>query len=105
MPWALRPCLASVAASALMVTAVPAQNLTDRPTPLSMLRPLSRLDLNHREALTLFTLGLVQERQNRLLEAVRSFEEAARLEPDAAPVHKTLIPLYFALDRKDQALV
>jgi tetratricopeptide (TPR) repeat protein len=46
----------------------------------------------------------LRERAHDLLGAVRCFEEAAALDPDAAPVHKALIPLYVALDRPSDAL-
>jgi len=39
-----------------------------------------------------------------LLEAALAFEKAARLDPEAAPVFKALIPLYLAMDRTADAL-
>jgi tetratricopeptide (TPR) repeat protein len=63
-----------------------------------------RRELDHVEALKLYGLGAIAERHNRLIEAVRSYEEAARLDPDAAAPLRALAPLYLALDRTDEAL-
>jgi tetratricopeptide (TPR) repeat protein len=68
------------------------------------LKPASRAELDHVEALKLYALGTLRERQNRLLEALHAFEEARRLDPESASIHRALIPLYFALDRLDDAL-
>ena len=48
--------------------------------------PRTAEELNQREALKQYALGLICERDNRFLEAVRCFEEAIRLDPEAAPV-------------------
>jgi tetratricopeptide (TPR) repeat protein len=76
----------------------------DRPTPAVPLRPRTREEMDHHEAQQLFALGLLQERDSRLLEAVATFEKARNLDPDSAVLHKTLVPLYLALDRNDDAL-
>jgi tetratricopeptide (TPR) repeat protein len=68
------------------------------------LKPATRQELDHLEAVKLYGLGVVREHQNRLLDATRIFEEARRYDPDSAAVHRALIPLYFALDRIDDAL-
>lgn len=68
------------------------------------LRPLTRQQLNQREALKLYASGLIWQREDRLLEAVRALERSIDLDPDAAPVHKGLISLYLALDRHREAL-
>src|SRR5438105_4551087 len=67
-------------------------------------RPADRRELDHVEALKAFALGAVAERGHRLVEAVRAYEEAARLDPDAAAPLRALAPLYLALDRADDAL-
>jgi tetratricopeptide (TPR) repeat protein len=76
----------------------------DRPALHVPVRAATRQELDHRDAMKLYALGLLQERRNQLVEAVRSFEAARRLDPDAASVHKALIPLYLALERVEDAL-
>ena len=76
----------------------------DPPTRQASLKPATRQELDHLEALKLYGLGAIQERQNRLIEAMHTFEEARRLDPESAAIQRTLIPLYFALDRLDDAL-
>src|SRR5262249_35701017 len=41
---------------------------------------------------------------NRFLEATQLFERAVKLDAEAAPLHRALIPLYVALHRLDDAL-
>src|SRR5438105_727254 len=67
-------------------------------------KPTSRAELDHLEALRLYAQAVIHERNNRLIEAARTYEEALRLDPEAAPVHKALVHLYLALDRADDAL-
>jgi tetratricopeptide (TPR) repeat protein len=76
----------------------------DRPRIHVSLRTPTKQDLDHREALKLYGLGMMHERANRLLEAVRVFEQAKQLDPEAAPVYRALCPLYLALDRVDDGL-
>jgi tetratricopeptide (TPR) repeat protein len=76
----------------------------ERPAPYVALKPATRQELDHAEALKLYGLAVLQERNNRLLEAVRLLEEARRLDPDAAAVVKALFPLYLALDRVEDGL-
>jgi tetratricopeptide (TPR) repeat protein len=64
----------------------------------------SAVDAAHAEALRLYAAGLMQERRNRLLEAIRTYEKAARVAPKAAAIHRALVPLYLATGREDDAL-
>jgi tetratricopeptide (TPR) repeat protein len=59
---------------------------------------------NRRQARTLYGAGLLNARNNHLLEATRQLEEAWKLDPTAAPVGRALIPLYLTLGRADDAL-
>jgi tetratricopeptide (TPR) repeat protein len=77
---------------------------TDLPTPAAPLKPATKEELDHLEALRLYGLGVVREHQNRLIEAMHTFEEASRLDPESAAIHRALIPIYFGLDRLDEAL-
>lgn len=67
-------------------------------------KALSRRALERREALKLYGAGLMCERDNRLLEAAKRFEEAQQLDPKSTAIHKALIPLYLALERPGDAL-
>ena len=75
----------------------------DRPRPHVPLKPATKQDLDHAEALKLYARAVAAEQDSRLLEAIKSYEAAARLDPDAAAPHKALVPLYFAVDRADDA--
>jgi tetratricopeptide (TPR) repeat protein len=77
---------------------------SDRDLPRTASRPRTRAEHQHAEALTLYSVGLLHEKANRLVQAVKTLEEAVQLEPEAAPIHKALISLYLALDRGDDAL-
>src|SRR4051794_259339 len=76
----------------------------ERPARHVPSKPISRKDLDRREAQRLFGVGVLHERKNRLVEAVKSFEAAGRLDPDSAAILRSLIPLYLGLDRVDDAL-
>jgi tetratricopeptide (TPR) repeat protein len=94
--------LGAVLLALLAAPALRAQG--DRPEPFTPARPETREELNRREALKLYGLGVFHERDNRLLAAVRAYEDAARLDPEAAAPYKALAPLYLGLDRLDDAL-
>jgi tetratricopeptide (TPR) repeat protein len=84
---------------------VPAQTIdAEPPARHKPIKPVTRQELDHLEAVKLYGRGVALEHKNRLLEATRTFEEARRLDPDSAAIPRTLIPLYFALDRIDDAL-
>lgn len=85
----------------LLIAAVGSAQEPARPAPPLK---LPTRELNRREALKLYALGLLSERDSRYLEAVRTFEEALSLDPEAAEVYRALIPLYLALERADDAL-
>lgn len=76
----------------------------ERPRPFAPLRPESREDLNRREARCLYALGMLRQRQDRLVDALRHMEEARALDPEAAAVQRGLVPLYQALGRSEDAL-
>jgi len=104
MPPSLRswpaPLWALLAAAPLFAQ-VPA---ADKPAPAAPARPASRQDLDHTEALKRYGQGLVREKHSQLLAAIRCYEEAARLDPDAAAPLKALVPLYLGVDRVEDAL-
>ena len=76
----------------------------DRPALYVPLKPLTRQQIERRDSLKQYALGLLLERADRLPEALKAFEEAARLDPDAAPVFKAQLPLLVSLGRDKDAL-
>jgi tetratricopeptide (TPR) repeat protein len=90
--------------SLLVVAPLFAQQSRELPPVHVPVHPAGKGEIDHVEALKLYGLGVVAERHNRLIEAVRSYEEAARLDPKAAAPLRALAPIYLALDRTDDAL-
>ena len=58
----------------------------------------------NRAALKLYTKALLQKGEHRYLEALRTLEEARRLDPKAAGIQKNLGLLHHLLDQTDEAL-
>jgi tetratricopeptide (TPR) repeat protein len=98
--WALGGLLLVLAGPVLAVTG----DGEERPALHVPSKPLSRQDLDRREAQRLYALGALHERKNRLVEALKAFEAARRLDPASAAILRALIPLYLAMDRIDDAL-
>ncbi len=76
----------------------------DKPAPFEPKSPAPQDDLDRKEALCVYAEGLLHERNTRIFEAVRAFERTVALDPTAAEPLRSLVPLYNALDRKDDAL-
>ena len=87
----------------LMTTAMQLQ-LEDAPKKVGPLPKLTS-DSKREEAIKLYGSGLLYEKENRLLDALRSFEKAMELDPAALSPRKSLIPIYMSLDRIEDALV
>jgi tetratricopeptide (TPR) repeat protein len=106
MPLSVRTILAAgaVLLAAGGLSAQAQQIGEDRPTVLVPARPATRQELDHLEALKLYALAVSQEREGKLVESLRTYEAAGRLDPDAASIHRGLAGLYLALDRLDDAL-
>ncbi|MBM4071173.1 MAG: tetratricopeptide repeat protein [Planctomycetes bacterium] len=101
-------CLRMLVAGAILIAtpcAATAQELWhDRPKEYVPARPPTQKELDRREALNAYVLGLLCEREDRLLEAIQAYEKAARLDPEAAPVFKAMVPFYMAMERINEAL-
>jgi tetratricopeptide (TPR) repeat protein len=81
-----------------------AQNLfVERPQPY-VGPPPTQKEKDRRESLYKYTYGLLCEKEDRLLEALSSFEDAAKLDPEAPGVFKAQVPLLLLLDRPRDAL-
>jgi tetratricopeptide (TPR) repeat protein len=74
------------------------------PAPFVSHRLVSKQEKNRREALELYGIGMWCVAHNRLFEAMEHFENGTKLDPEAAPIAKALIPLYLALNRTQEAL-
>jgi tetratricopeptide (TPR) repeat protein len=101
----LRSTLWALAALAVLPVSLRAQTspLQDV-VPERLIRKPTRAELDRLEALTLYGKATELELENRLPEALRTLEKAARLDPASAAVPRALLPLYLALDRQQDAL-
>jgi tetratricopeptide (TPR) repeat protein len=95
----------SVFLFAVLAVGLRAQGLPEeRPSTAPPLKAPTREELNRREAIKLYAVAALHERGGRLIQAIRTYEEAAHLDPEAAPAFRSLAPLYLAVDRLDDAL-
>ncbi len=78
----------------------PPQSLPPRLMPAAA----AAKDTEHYRALDLFLRGQLLESDSRILDAVRLYEEALKVDPHAVALYRALIPLCFGLDRQNQAL-
>lgn len=85
---------------------LPAQLAFDGEKPAQHIpvRLVTRQQLDHADALLLYGRGVLLEREHRLIEAVRTYEQALRLDPQSASLLRALVPLYLAVDRVEDAL-
>jgi tetratricopeptide (TPR) repeat protein len=84
-------------------TPAPAQENV-RAVSFTTRRPVAAQEKKRREALELYGIGFWCVANNRLLEAAEHLENGAKLDPEAAPIAKALIPVYLALNRGQDAL-
>jgi tetratricopeptide (TPR) repeat protein len=85
-------------------SAAPAQIISfEDIKPLVPARPTTKRELDRAEALKVYGLALMHEKQNHLIEALKTFQEAERLDPESVAPTRALIPLYLAVDRIDSA--
>src|SRR5262249_49509697 len=105
MPLTVRSILASVFWLTLMGTGLHGQGIPESdPAPELPPRPRPQPEADRHEARQQYARGILCERRQRLLEALECWEAAARLDPDAVPPRKALVPLYLALERHADAL-
>jgi tetratricopeptide (TPR) repeat protein len=95
-----------LAIAVLSVNRAAAQNVApeDRPAILVPKQPMTQKELDRRESLAQYAKGLQFEKQDRLVDALHAFQEAARLDPDAAPVFKAQVPILMAMSQFQDAI-
>lgn len=76
----------------------------ERPEVFVPRKPKTKGERDRLKALESYAAGIIHQRNDRLFEALKCFEEAKQLDPKSAAVCRALIPLYFALGRDDDAL-
>src|SRR5439155_24764390 len=100
-----RPVL-SLSLLLIVAAAASGQNLSfdDPPKVYVPKQPPTRAEVERRDALKKYVYGLLCEREERLIEALDAYQEAAKLDPDAAACFKAQIPLLVALERATDAV-
>jgi tetratricopeptide (TPR) repeat protein len=96
-------CRVTLAACLTVALAAP---LAARPEDDAKVRPASprtRAEELYKEALKQYAVGLQLQREDRLVTATRTLEQAVRLDPEAIHPRVELIDLYVALGRPDDA--
>jgi tetratricopeptide (TPR) repeat protein len=76
----------------------------DRPEPLAASHPRSEEEQDRLDAAAKFAAGRTLEQREQLAAALRLFERAVRLDPQATPVLRELVPLAYSLNRRAVAL-
>lgn len=99
-----RVFLLAFSAALIVAPAATAQFAEDPPKLYVAKRAPTQKELDQRASLKQYALGLVCQREDRLLEALKAFEEAARLDPGAAAAWKAQMPLLLVLDRGRDAV-
>lgn len=61
-------------------------------------------DLLLRHARTLYGVGVIRQRHDKLIEATTTLEKAIGLDPDSLEIRRALVPLYATLGREEQAM-
>jgi tetratricopeptide (TPR) repeat protein len=74
-------------------------HLDDRPTLYVRKQPPTRREIEHRDSLHKYVFGLLCEREERFADALKAFEEAARLDPDAPALFKAQVPILIGTGR------
>jgi tetratricopeptide (TPR) repeat protein len=78
--------------------------LDDPVEPLVSTRNRSGRDEDRIRALALFAAGRVAEQKQDYPRALRNYQRAYRLDPEAVPVLREIVPLAFNLDRQAEAV-
>jgi tetratricopeptide (TPR) repeat protein len=85
-------------------SAVPSDPFEDRPEPLVVKHPRSEEEQDRLDAAALFAAGRTLEQRDESAAALREYERAMRLDPQATPILRELVPLAYSLNRRGEAL-
>lgn len=78
--------------------------LDDPPKLAVRKQPPTRQEIEQRDALKQYVLGLLYQHEAKFLEALGAFEEAARLDPESPALVKAQVPVLIAMERLTDAL-
>jgi tetratricopeptide (TPR) repeat protein len=79
-------------------------NDEDKPALHVPLREPTQKEIDELGALRLFAEGALCEREDKLMEAMRCYEEAAKLDPSAPTIQTALVAVYIAVERHEEAI-
>lgn len=91
-------------AGLLLLTGAAVRGQDERPSLFVPAQPPTKKEQARREALYRYAYGLICEREDRLMEALQAFQQAAELDPKAAEPVRAQVPLLLLLDRPRDAL-
>ncbi len=90
--------------AALLLAAGPLRADPPAPLPVRPPTPPTPEAAARREALSRFGAALLQEKRDRLVDAAKNLETAAKLDPAAAEPLRALVPVYAAAGREPDAV-
>jgi tetratricopeptide (TPR) repeat protein len=94
--------LFAILAGLVIVSSIQAQD--DRPKVIVPKEPATKQERDRKESLYQYTFGLDHLRDDRFAEALKAFEESARLDPKSAPPVKAQVEILVAMTRYTDAL-
>ena len=104
-------CLAALTAPSYAAPSVAAADkprgggpFEDRPEPFVAAHPRTEAEEDRLEAAAKFAAGRTLEQRDESAAALQLYERAVRLDPQATPVLRELVPLAYNLDRRAEAL-
>lgn len=102
---------ASLMAVMVVASATLAQRLPEDRPQLIEIKPKDKADEDRRrvdqlmrDAMTNYGIGVLHQRNDRLIDALKSLEKAASIDPESKEVRKALVPLYVLFAREPEAL-
>ncbi len=100
----LAAAISGPVASRAAVKDSPPQQFEDRPEPLISKVPRGEAELDRLTAAALFATGHTLEQRQDAPAALRNYARAVRLDPQAEPVLRDMVPLAYSLGRRGVAI-